>query len=185
MKTILLGVCGATDAKRVYELILKLQNGGFKVKVILTNAAKLFVSQVDLMTNAKIHPYTDDNNTGYMLTSIPKYHLNLASDCDCFLVAPCTANTLAKFSLGLADNMLTTTMRCWNFDKPVFIAPAMNPYMWNSSFTKEHINKFLSLGDNIEIIMPTFGKFENCEGIGHLAPYDTIFACVNTTLGTK
>ena len=181
MKTVLLGVCGSEFAKSTIDLILKLKDNGFVVKAILTFAAEKFVYIGDIMTRASVHPYTSSNvsNGVYKLGMPSKYYLDLVEKTDYLLIAPCTANTLAKIANGIADNVLTTVIRCWDFQKPMFIAPAMNPLMWNNSFTKEHVNKIISLGE-IEIIMPSLYQFENCTGVGALAPINTIIACLNS-----
>lgn len=62
-----------------------------------------------------------------------------------FLIAPLDANTLAKISNGICDNLVTSIIRAWNFDKPVIVCPAMNTAMWNNPFTESHLNTLRNL----------------------------------------
>ena len=73
-------------------------------------------------------------------------HIDLVKWADSLLIAPCSANTLAKIANGICDNLLTCITRAWDFNKPFVIAPAMNTKMWNHPITQEHISKIKSWG---------------------------------------
>ena len=100
-------------------------------------------------------------------------HIDLVKWADVLVIAPCSANTMAKLANGICDNLLTCIARAWDFDKRVIIAPAMNTKMWTHPITQEHITKLKSWG--IEIIDPV-EKTLYCgdTGIGAMANIDEI-----------
>jgi len=90
-------------------------------------------------------------------------HIDLVKWADIFIIAPLSANTLAKLAHGLCDNLLTCVARAWDFNKPFIVAPAMNTNMWEHPITKQHINIIESWG--IEVINPVEKKLF-CGDIG-------------------
>lgn len=90
-------------------------------------------------------------------------HIDLVKWADCLLVAPCSANTLAKIANGICDNLLTNVARAWDFNKPFTIAPAMNTKMWNHPITQEHLAKVKSWG--IRVVDPV-EKTLFCKDVG-------------------
>lgn len=73
-------------------------------------------------------------------------HIELTKWADKFIIAPCSANTLAKIANGICDNLLTCCARAWDFNKPFVIAPSMNTHMWNHPITQKHIDTVKSWG---------------------------------------
>ena len=103
-------------------------------------------------------------------------HIELRDWADVFVIAPCSANTLAKLANGLSDNLLSSIARAWDYKKRLIIAPAMNTQMWEHPVTVEHITKLKKWG---AIIVPPQSKMLACgtEGIGAMAEISDI---VNT-----
>lgn len=75
-------------------------------------------------------------------------HIKITEICDAMVIAPLSANTLAKISNGLCDTLLTCVFRAWNMDKPVYLCPSMNTAMWENPFTKQHIDTLTELFPN-------------------------------------
>lgn len=166
-KRILLGVTGCIAAYKACEIIRGLQNRGCEVRVIATEHALEFIGRA-----------TFDALCGYKtLTSLfdeegnPIPHIELAKWCDCYLIAPCTANVISKLASGIADDLLTTTaLAAW---KKLYVAPAMNVDMYNAPSTQENLN---SLGQRgVKIIDSDEGRLACGDtGKGKLADVNTI-----------
>ncbi|NJL84712.1 MAG: bifunctional phosphopantothenoylcysteine decarboxylase/phosphopantothenate--cysteine ligase CoaBC [Leptolyngbyaceae cyanobacterium SM1_1_3] len=128
-KRILLGVGGGIAAYKICEVASALTKQGILVRAVLTEAAQRFVAPLTFATLCRHPAYTDSDfwqaNQGRPL------HIELAEWADVILVAPLTANTLAKLTYGLADNLLTNTLLASTC--PVLLAPAMNTDMWQQT----------------------------------------------------
>lgn len=163
---VLLGVTGSVAAKLTHKLESKLLSDGHKVECIVTNSAKNFVDSIVDVS------YQDDRDEWYNTSTV--LHIDLVKWADIFLIAPCTANTLAKISNGICDNLITNCARAWDLNnKKMFIAPAMNVMMWNHPSTKQHIKTLESWG--IKIIPPQIKKlYCGDTGIGAMAEIDDI-----------
>lgn len=123
---ILIGIGGGIAAYKICEVISNLIKSGAEVRAILTDAAQAFVTPLTITTLCR-HPAYDDASLWQPTHSRP-LHIELADWADLFLLAPLTANTLAKLAYGLADNLLTNTVLASNC--PILVAPAMNTTMW-------------------------------------------------------
>ena len=131
---VLLGVTGCIGAYKAAEVLRGLQKAGASVRVAMTRSATEFVQ-----------PLTFEALSGQPVVSKmydrPDYaaieHISLAREADLLLVAPATANMIAKFALGIADDFLSTLYL--SNTNPVLIAPAMNVEMWNHPATQENI----------------------------------------------
>lgn len=166
-KKILLAISGGIAAYKMNYLVRDFVKKGAEVKVILTPSAENFVSKVTLSTLSKnpvFSDFYDENGTW-------NSHVELALWADVLLVAPCTANTLAKMVHGICDNLVIATYmsaKC-----PVFIAPAMDLDMYAHSSTKENLEKAERFGHHI--IPAEFGELASgLEGQGRLAEPETI-----------
>jgi phosphopantothenoylcysteine decarboxylase/phosphopantothenate--cysteine ligase len=143
-KHILIGVTGGIAAYKTAYLIRDLVKRGAEVKVIMTEKAKAFITPLTLATlsrNPILVDFFDPTNGAW------NSHVSLGLWADAYVIAPATANTIAKMAHGIADNLLTTTYlsaRC-----PVFVAPAMDLDMYAHPTTQENISYLKSKGVNI------------------------------------
>ncbi len=133
-KKILIGITGGIAAYKIPLLVRLLVTAGVEVKIIMTEAATQFVSPLVLSTLSKnkVHIHIQEQNNWIN-------HIQLAHWADLFLIAPATANTIAKTANGLCDNLLTAVYL--SATCPVMIAPAMDEDMWNHQSVKENIVK--------------------------------------------
>ncbi len=125
---VLIGVTGGIAAYKVCEIVSTLAKNGIEVRVILTASAEAFVSALTFATLSRNPAYSDRDF--WQPTNGRPLHIELAEWADLFLIAPLSANTLAKLVWGLADNLLTNTVLASIC--PILVAPAMNTTMWES-----------------------------------------------------
>lgn len=125
-KHILIGVGGGIAAYKVCEVVSTLSKAGAEVRVILTEGAQQFVAPLTFATLARHPAYTD--REFWQPSHARPLHIELGEWAEVFLIAPLTANTLAKLANGLADNLLTNTVLASAC--PILLAPAMNTEMW-------------------------------------------------------
>ena len=179
---ILLGVTGSVAVVRVFNITQALSNIGHYVKIIKTNAADYFWNEDwdNQCTAMGAEVFTDsDEWTGEKyIRDIPIAHIELRKWADIMLISPLTANTLAKLANGLADNLLTCTMRAWECKKKVYVAPAMNTQMWLHPATQMHIRQ-LSDWYQLIVIDPAKKKLACGDvGIGGIADTDDIIKII-------
>jgi phosphopantothenoylcysteine decarboxylase / phosphopantothenate---cysteine ligase len=176
-KRVQLGVTGSIAAYKSLDLMRMLTGAGVTVGVTLTRAAHQFVTPLSFsaLGAVPVHASLFDTTT-------PFVHLEPGQSADAFLVAPATANTVAKIAAGICDDLLTTQLLA--FRGPVLIAPAMNQRMWSAPATQENWTR---LGDRgIVRIEPAHGQMA-CgeEGSGRLAALDAIFLHTLKALSTQ
>lgn len=134
-KTIVLGITGGIAAYKAASLCSKLTQAGAKVRVIMTQNATKLVGETTLQTLSRHPVYTDTfNEHDPSVVS----HIDLADQADLFLIAPATANIIAKMTYGLADDMLSTTLLATT--APIMVAPAMNVHMYAHPATQHNMN---------------------------------------------
>jgi len=133
-KNIILGITGGIAAYKAAELVRVLQVQGAKVRVIMTKNACEFITPLTMQTLSGHMVYTEMFSQ-YLKTSLE--HIALARWADAVVIAPASANFIAKLAHGLADDLLTTT--CLATTAPIAIAPAMNKEMWAATITQENI----------------------------------------------
>jgi len=155
-KNIILGVCGSIAAYKSAFLVRLLVKAGANVKVILTPDGANFITPLTLATLSKNPVYTQyfEEDTG-----VWSNHVELGLWADLILIAPISANTLAKLATGICDNLLTAvylSAKC-----PVYVAPAMDLDMWKHETTQHNIQQILSFGN--VVIHP--GKGELASGL--------------------
>jgi phosphopantothenoylcysteine decarboxylase/phosphopantothenate--cysteine ligase len=171
-KRILLIVSGGIAAYKALDLVRELRRAGAAVRAILTPAGAKFVTPLSLaaLTGDKVYSdlfsLTDESEMG---------HIRLSREADLVLVAPATANILARMAQGLADDLATTALLAT--DKPVLVAPAMNVRMWEHPATRANMDLLRARG--VGIIAPGIGEMA-CgeEGEGRLAETGDIVAAV-------
>ncbi|MDX2241957.1 MAG: bifunctional phosphopantothenoylcysteine decarboxylase/phosphopantothenate--cysteine ligase CoaBC [Leptolyngbyaceae cyanobacterium bins.302] len=138
---ILIGVGGGIAAYKLCEVVSTLAKEGLQVRVILTDAAQEFVAPLTFATLSR-HPAYTDRDFWQPVHGRP-LHIELGEWADVFVIAPLTANTLAKLSYGLADNLLTNTVLASTC--PVVLAPAMNTDMWEQATVQRNWQQLQSL----------------------------------------
>ena len=133
-KTILLGVTGGIAAYKSASLASLLVKAGAEVRVIMTENAKNFITPItfETLTGHKCITDTFDRNFEFSVE-----HVSLAQKADAIMIAPATANVIAKLAHGLADDMLTTTVLASK--APKIIAPAMNTGMYENPVTQDNL----------------------------------------------
>lgn len=157
-KTVLLGVCSSIAAYKAANLASLLIKQHASVQVVMTENATNFISPItfETLTGRKCLVDTFDRNFKYEVE-----HIALAKEADVVLVAPATANIMAKFAHGLADDMLTTTVLACTC--PKIIAPAMNTAMYENPITQDNIKTLEQYG--FEVIEPSVGMLA-CKDVG-------------------
>jgi phosphopantothenoylcysteine decarboxylase/phosphopantothenate--cysteine ligase len=171
-----LGVCGSVAAYKALELLRLLQKARLRVSVVLTPAARRFVTPLSFLSLEAEAVYTD------MFAAeegAPFGHLRPRSVADAFVVAPASATTLARLASGLADEMLAA--QALAFPRPLVLAPAMNPGMWSNAATQDNIRRLRERGHLL--VLPVSGRVA-CgeEGQGKLADLEDIFWAVLRSL---
>lgn len=174
-KTVLVGITGAIAAYKVCELIRLLKKNHANVKVVVTPNALNFVTKTTLESLSQ-------NAVDIEQFNIQEYkpeHIALTDEADIFVIAPASANTIAKMALGICDNLLTSTFCA--FKKPVVIAPCMNTNMWENPAVEKNIETLKNRG--IKVIEPDTG-FLACgtNGKGRLADINLIYDTVKDIL---
>ncbi|MBK1440668.1 bifunctional phosphopantothenoylcysteine decarboxylase/phosphopantothenate--cysteine ligase CoaBC [Parapedobacter sp. ISTM3] len=176
-KHILLGVCGSIAAYKAAFLVRLFVKSGAHVQVVMTPDATQFITPLTLATlsgNPVLVDYFD------AATGTWNNHVHLALAADAIVVAPASANTLAKFAQGLCDNLLCAVYL--SAKSPVFIAPAMDLDMWAHGSTQANIARLRSYGNRI--IPPGQGELASgLEGEGRLAEPEDILATLEAYFG--
>ena len=162
-KEVVLGVTGGIAAYKAVEIVSRLRKAGAKVHVIMTKSATEFVTELTFREISG-NPVAQDMWAPVQQWNVE--HIALAKLADLFLLAPATANVLAKAACGIADDLLTTTLLATK--APVFFAPAMNSAMYENVVTQENIAKLKQRG--WQEIAPESGVLAcGTSGVGRLA----------------
>ncbi|WP_342032166.1 bifunctional phosphopantothenoylcysteine decarboxylase/phosphopantothenate--cysteine ligase CoaBC [Neisseria sp. CP9] len=157
-KHILLGISGGIAAYKSCELVRLLKKQGHSVTVAMSRAATEFVTPLTFQALSG-NPVLVDTHDGHSTRGMS--HIDLTREADVFLIAPATANTVAKIANGIADNLLTNlaaARKC-----PMAVAPAMNVEMWNNPANQRNIQQLIS--DDITVFQPSYGE-QACGEIG-------------------
>ena len=174
---ILLLITGGIAAYKALDLSRRLMDRGYQIRGVMTRSAMEFITPLSLsaLTGEKVYSdlfsLTDEAEMG---------HIRLARDADVVLVAPATANFMAKMAHGLADDLASTI--CLATDCPVMIAPAMNPNMWAHPATRANLDLLIKRG--VQLIAPEDGDTACGEiGTGRLADSQVIIRAIDQQLG--
>lgn len=156
-KTVLLCVTGCIAAYKSCEILRLLQKAGYRVKVLMTEHATQFVGPTTFraLTHEKVAIGLFDDPED------PIHHISLAQEADVVLVAPATANCIAKMAHGIADDLMSTTLLATK--APILIAPAMNSGMWSAAATQENVE--VLKGRGVHFVQPESGYLA-CGDIG-------------------
>jgi phosphopantothenoylcysteine decarboxylase len=163
-RNIVLGVTGSIAAYKAADLTSKLTKEECSVRVVMTADAQRFISPLPFKTLSRHPVVTDlyDEEEGWK-----PIHIRLADEADLLLIAPATANILAKMAHGIADDALTCIALGLNRDAKILIAPAMNGKMWLHAATQQNVATLK--GHGVEFIGPEEGMLScGYEGIGRL-----------------
>ena len=177
-KTVVLGITGCIAAYKSAEIVRGLQKAGVRVKVVMTEHATHFVDPVTFrsLTHEKVAVGLFDD------PSDPIHHISLAQEADVMLLAPCTANMLAKIANGIADDLLSTTVLATT--APLVIAPAMNVHMYENPATRYNIGKLQIRG--VHFVEAGTGYLACGDiGKGRLADVEDIVSATLSLLGVK
>src|SRR5579872_2609068 len=180
---ITLGVTGGVAAYKAAELVRRLQQDDFSVQVVMTRGAREFVTPLTFAALSGQKVITDlfagQEASGDANLDSAIEHIAIAQRTDLLLVAPATADILAKFAQGIADDFLTTLYLAST--APVVVAPAMNVNMWNHAATQANIEVLRARG--VRIVNPDEGYLAcGMTGAGRLAGQQEILAAVRETL---
>ena len=169
-RKIILGVTGSIAAHKAADLASLLTKANCDVRVVMTADAQRFITPLPFKTLTR-HPVVTglyDEDEGWKPT-----HIELADAADLLLIAPATANVIAKLAHGIADDALTCIALALNPKAKILIAPAMNGKMWQHPATQENVKILKSRG--AELIGPDEGMLScGYEGIGRLWPVEKI-----------
>lgn len=171
-KNIVLGVTGSIAAYKACELVRLMKKKGWDVSVVMTESATRFVSELTFRTLSR-------NPVGIeMFGEIEEWqpeHLSWAEKADAVVIAPCTANVMAKIAHGIADDLLTCTVLATT--APVIVAPAMNVNMWKNPATQENLEVLKKRG--IAVVDVESGELAcGVKGEGRLAAIEDVMAAV-------
>lgn len=158
-KHIVLGISGGIAAYKTVDLVRHLKKRGLEVRVIMTKAAKKFITPLSLKTISS-YPVLDNFFNFEINTAMP--HIKLAKWADFILLAPATANVLARLAVGLANDLLSSV--CLATEAPIAVAPAMNQQMYRAIATQENLGILRKRG--VLIWGPDYG-YQACNDIGY------------------
>src|SRR5712691_5752355 len=178
-KKVALGISGGIAAYKAIEVLRGLQRAGCTVRVAMTKRACEFIQPLTFRALSGSHVIVDDyapDNTD------PIAHITFSQSVDLIVVAPATANIIAKFANGVADDFLTTTYLAST--APVLIAPAMNTSMWEHPATQRNVARLKAEG--VFFIEPDYGEMAcGTIGPGRLSEPDRIVAAALEILQTR
>src|SRR5437588_4130374 len=176
-KRVALGISGGIAAYKAAEILRGLQRAGCTVRVAMTERACEFITPLTFRALSGSHVIVDDYAPD---NPDPIAHITFSQSVDLLLIAPATANIIAKFAGGIADDFLTSTYLASN--APVLVAPAMNTTMWNHPATQRNLQQLRS--DGVHIIEPDEGEMAcGTIGPGRLSEPERIVSAALEILG--
>jgi phosphopantothenoylcysteine decarboxylase/phosphopantothenate--cysteine ligase len=176
-KTIVLGVTGSIAVYKAVELASKLTQSGAQVDVVMTKSAQEFVTPLPFrsVTNRPVVTEMFDLESEFSVE-----HISLAERADLVVIAPATANIIAKLATGIADDILSCTLLATK--APIILAPAMNVNMWENVATQENIARLKERG--FKFAGPVHGRLATgAVGLGRFAEIDEILGAIRQVLG--
>ncbi len=179
-KKIILGITGCIAAYKAAHLARMLKKAGADVWPVMTQHAQEFITPLTLRTLTGNPCITDMFDKANSLSPIP--HISLSDNADLMIVAPATANIIAKASHGICDDILSTTLVSTSCKK--LFAPAMNTKMWENNIVKDNVQQLTKMG--FQFVYPANGELACGEfGDGRLADIDDIFQKIVALIGIK
>ncbi len=178
-KTIVLGITGSISAYKAADLAARFTKDGFRVDAVFTESAMKFASPMTLRNLTRRPVVT---TMWELSTEFSVEHVALSEAADVVLVAPASANIIARLANGIADDMLTCTVLATK--APVIIAPAMNDNMWANQVTQDNVAKLKKRG--FIFVGPAYGRLASGKmGLGRLTELDEIYGVTLQVLGKK
>jgi len=178
-ETVVLGVTGSISAYKALDLASKMTQAGVSVDVVMTRAATEFVTPLSFRSITHRPVVTD------MFDPVSEFsveHVALAERADAVVIAPATANIIAKLAAGIADDMLSCTALATR--APIILAPAMNVGMYENQITQENLGKLRARG--FTIVGPVYGRLASgALGTGRLAENEDILGTIYRVLGRE
>jgi phosphopantothenoylcysteine decarboxylase/phosphopantothenate--cysteine ligase len=179
-RRIVLIIGGGIAAYKSLDLIRRLRERGVSLRVVMTDAAQKFITPLSVGALAGEHPFVDlfDSRSEFDVG-----HVRLARECDLVIVAPATADLMAKMANGLADDLASAVLLAT--DKKILLAPAMNPNMWSNRATRRNVAQLIA--DDAVLVGPNAGEMaESGEaGVGRMAEPLEIVAAAESLLSSK
>lgn len=176
-RRVVVGVTGGIAAYKACELVSRLKKRGAEVRVVLTEHACQFVAPLSFETLSGNPAYTDSFDRKYEIG-----HVSLAKWADLFIVAPATANCMAKMACGIADDLLSTTFLAMT--APVLLAPAMNCAMWRNAATQANLRTLLERG--VRTVGPESGHLACGDAdVGRMSEPETIVEAAEAILNPR
>jgi phosphopantothenoylcysteine decarboxylase len=173
---LLIGVTGSVATIKLVDLVnlIKERNPTVDIKIVFTENSKHFINNLILSTIEnlveKFHSDSDEWES-WSARGDPVLHIELRKWLDVLLIAPLSANTLAKISNGICDNLLTSVVRAFDVDKRLIVAPAMNTFMYENPITKRQLDSVVETY-GAEIIPPKLNYQLICGDVGSGAMAD-------------
>ena len=178
-KTIVLGITGSISAYKAADLAARFTKDGFRVDAVFTESAMKFATPMT-MRNLTGRPVV--TSMWELSSEFSVEHVALSEAADVILVAPASANIIARLANGIADDMLTCTVLATRV--PVIVAPAMNDNMWANQVTQDNVAKLKKRG--FIFVGPAYGRLASGKmGLGRLADLDEIYGVTLQVLGKK
>ena len=176
-KTVILGITGGIAAYKAADIASKLTQAGAKVEVVMTESATKFIAPLTLRSLTGRPVVT---SMWELASEFSLEHIALAEAADVVVIAPATANIIARLAVGIADDMLSCTVLATR--APVIVAPSMDVNMFQNSITQDNLAKLRARG--FTIIDPDYGYLASGKiGLGRLAETETIIGTVRQVLG--
>jgi len=172
--SVIIGVTASIAIYKTCDLVRNLTKAGIEVKVAMTKNAQKWINPIIFAALSEHRVYTGDS---HVEEAMP--HIEIRQNVDLMIVAPATANFIARAANGMANDIITTTLL--SYDGPKLIAPSMNPHMYSNSIVQENIFKLKKHG--IEILDPQNGETVCGDiGLGKMMTTDEIEKIIKTKL---
>ncbi|XP_050420269.1 phosphopantothenoylcysteine decarboxylase [Adelges cooleyi] len=174
MPHVLIACSASVAAIKIPAIISELTKKNIRTTLVVSEQSKHFIDIEKIKKDYQIDVFTDqDEWNTWNGRGDPVLHIELSKNADLLVLAPLSANTMAKINSGICDNLLTCIVRAWNVSKPVLFCPAMNTQMWNHPITKVQVDKLVSWG---YCQIPPIVKTLMCgdHGVGAMAEVETI-----------